>query len=278
MPHFLYRSQDSAPSEFLKGSGGFRKRCRPRRSRSQPFLDRPALTHKIAVTVYLASSDDSSRVRFLYCGYLFSMASNEDHLARIRKTIPTPNAIRNPAGIIRPMRPGMSKKNACYDCLRQIDGSFTLPEIDGWLGRDGCLREPFASHDPVSGGSIFVQSGKANPSGRVFLCFVQGLAHGRLVCGNQSLITANNAITETDFDAENVMSYGERALLCSSPFLAMRSAPGGVVGGVLPFAGRDPDALPRSLPTQPYLSVQALQHLVHDFPVLRLAELQELLN
>jgi hypothetical protein len=28
----------------------------------QPSLDRPALTHKIAVTVYLASSDDSSRV------------------------------------------------------------------------------------------------------------------------------------------------------------------------------------------------------------------------
>src|SRR5437879_11079464 len=62
MTHFLYRSQQSATSEFLKDSRGFRKRCGLRRSRSQPSLDRPALTNKIAVTAYIASSDDSSRV------------------------------------------------------------------------------------------------------------------------------------------------------------------------------------------------------------------------
>src|SRR5713101_3881612 len=48
------------------------------------------------------------------------------------------------------------------------------------------------SHDPVSGGSIFVQAVEANPGGRVFLCFFQCLAHGGSVRGDQSLITANN--------------------------------------------------------------------------------------
>jgi len=44
MTHFLYRSQQSATSEFLKDSRGFRKRCGLRRSRSHhPSLDRPAL-------------------------------------------------------------------------------------------------------------------------------------------------------------------------------------------------------------------------------------------
>jgi hypothetical protein len=62
MTHFLYRSQQSAPSELLKGSRGFRKRCGLRRSTSQQSLDRPASTHEIAVTVYLAGSDHSSRV------------------------------------------------------------------------------------------------------------------------------------------------------------------------------------------------------------------------
>ena len=61
MTYFLCRSQ-RAPREFLKGSRGFRKRRGLRRSRSQPSLDRPALTHKIVVTAYLASTDDSSRV------------------------------------------------------------------------------------------------------------------------------------------------------------------------------------------------------------------------
>jgi hypothetical protein len=76
MTHFLYRSQLSATSEFLD-SRRFRKRCGLRRSRSQPSLDRPALTHKIAVTAYIASSDDSSRVNVhVLCGYLFSRASN----------------------------------------------------------------------------------------------------------------------------------------------------------------------------------------------------------
>src|SRR5713101_8903060 len=48
------------------------------------------------------------------------------------------------------------------------------------------------SHDPVSGGSIFVQAGEANPGGRVFLCFFQCLANSGSVRGDQSLITANN--------------------------------------------------------------------------------------
>src|SRR5271166_3285579 len=48
------------------------------------------------------------------------------------------------------------------------------------------------THDPVSGGSIFVQGGETNPGGRVFLCFFQCLAHGGSVRGDQSLITANN--------------------------------------------------------------------------------------
>src|SRR5271169_3965364 len=48
------------------------------------------------------------------------------------------------------------------------------------------------SYDPVSGGSIFVQAGEANPSSRVFLCFFQALSHGGFVSGDQSLITANN--------------------------------------------------------------------------------------
>jgi hypothetical protein len=61
MTHFLYRSQQSAPSELLKGSHRFRKRCGLRGSRSQ--LSGPTdITHKIAVTAYLATSDDSSLV------------------------------------------------------------------------------------------------------------------------------------------------------------------------------------------------------------------------
>src|SRR5580692_10821237 len=48
------------------------------------------------------------------------------------------------------------------------------------------------SYDPVSGGSIFVHAGEANPSGRVFLRFFQCLAHGGSVRGDQSLITADN--------------------------------------------------------------------------------------
>src|SRR5438128_9428074 len=62
MTHFLYRSQQSATSEFLKDSRGFRKRGGLRRSRKPPSLDRPALTHKIPVTAYIANTDDSSRV------------------------------------------------------------------------------------------------------------------------------------------------------------------------------------------------------------------------
>jgi len=49
-----------------------------------------------------------------------------------------------------------------------------------------------ASHDPVSGGSIFVQASDPNPGRRVFLCFSEGLADGGFVCADQSLITANN--------------------------------------------------------------------------------------
>src|SRR5437667_4313930 len=66
MTHFLYRSQQSATSEFLKDSRGFRKRCGLRRSRSQPSLDRPALTHRIAVTAYIARLLKPSEC-FTYC-------------------------------------------------------------------------------------------------------------------------------------------------------------------------------------------------------------------
>jgi hypothetical protein len=84
MTHSLYRAQESAPSEAIledsRGSGkqlripdlrsgpsqpGVRfvdHRYRLPSSGSQPSPYRPALTHKIAVTVYLASSDDPSRV------------------------------------------------------------------------------------------------------------------------------------------------------------------------------------------------------------------------
>jgi hypothetical protein len=83
MTHFLYRSQEKEPTEFLQGSRGFRKRLGTLVSLKlvlRQVSDSPSiavdyeaaeagipgstgnLTDKIAVTVYLASSDDSSRV------------------------------------------------------------------------------------------------------------------------------------------------------------------------------------------------------------------------
>jgi len=57
MTHFLYRSQENAPSEFLKGSRGFRKRVDyDAAEASHCWTDRHL--HKIAVTAYLASADE----------------------------------------------------------------------------------------------------------------------------------------------------------------------------------------------------------------------------
>src|SRR5580704_3386149 len=83
MTHFLCRSQERSPSEFIKASRGLRKRLgdqSPLRSVLRQASNSPSIpvdyeaveasipgstgnfTDKIAVTAYLASSDDSSRV------------------------------------------------------------------------------------------------------------------------------------------------------------------------------------------------------------------------
>src|SRR5437660_6439318 len=62
MTHFLYRSQQSATSEFFKGLPRVQETVWTTTQQRPPSLDRPALTNKIAVTAYIASSDDSSRV------------------------------------------------------------------------------------------------------------------------------------------------------------------------------------------------------------------------
>jgi hypothetical protein len=57
MTDFLYRSQQSAPSEFLKAPAGSGNGVEYDAPESQPSLDRAALPDKIAVTAYLASDD-----------------------------------------------------------------------------------------------------------------------------------------------------------------------------------------------------------------------------
>ncbi len=62
------------------------------------------------------------------------------------------------------------------------------------------------SHDPVSGGSIFVKASQANPSGSVFLrpCRVSRI---EVSCAAINLSSPPAiAMTETDFGAEKVMS------------------------------------------------------------------------
>src|SRR3989442_5263325 len=62
MTHFLYRSQQSATSEFFKGLPRVQETVWTTTQQRPPCLDRPVLTHKIPVTAYIASTDDSSRV------------------------------------------------------------------------------------------------------------------------------------------------------------------------------------------------------------------------
>src|SRR5205807_687178 len=62
MTHFLYRSQQSCDKRVLKGLPRVQETVWTTTQQRPPSLDRPALTHKIAVTAYIVSTDDSSRV------------------------------------------------------------------------------------------------------------------------------------------------------------------------------------------------------------------------
>ncbi len=87
MTHFLYRSQQSATSEFLKDSRGFRKRCGLRRSRGHhPWTDRHTIDSFDPFNIFQANRLSANPALFhhLTCATTFGMALALERDAMLR--------------------------------------------------------------------------------------------------------------------------------------------------------------------------------------------------